>query len=97
MFLEKPFYVGIFYCYVNDVHIYQELLGFDPAQNRNVIDQAMPSRSAQDRSDRSHHAQPWSLMGCGQTPLSPSKSQGQFRHFEEKKGILAVEGQIRPR
>ena len=97
MFLEKPFYVGIFYCCVNDVHIYQKLLVFDPAQDRNVIDQAMPGRSAQDRSDRSHHAQPCSLMGCGQTPLSPSKSQGQFRHFEEKKGILAVEGHIRPR
>lgn len=97
MFLEKPFYVDIFYCCVNDVHIHQELLVFDPAQDRSVINQATPSRLAQGRSDRSHHTQTCSLMGCGQAPLSPSKSQGQFRYFEEKKGILGVEGQIQPR
>lgn len=40
MFFEKPFYAGIVCCYFNDVHIHQELLVFDPAQDRNVIDQA---------------------------------------------------------
>ena len=56
MCLEKPFYADMICCYFSDVHIYQELLVFDPAQDRNVIDQATPSRSAQDRRGRSHPA-----------------------------------------